>query len=65
MVTACHSPGRIVWVLRVEPSEFDVIVERLSRAGIKCETRIFEDRGSREVYALDPMGKTVEVYCED
>lgn len=53
------------WVLRVELDEFDPIVERLRGAGAKFETRIFEDRGLREVYAVDPMGKTVEVYCED
>ncbi len=53
------------WVLQVEPNGFDAIVERLRGAGTKFETRIFEDRGLREVYALDPMGRTVEVYSEE
>ena len=53
------------WVLRVEPTEFEAIVERLLNAEARFETRIFEDRRLREVYALDPMGKTVEVYCEE
>ena len=53
------------WVLRVEPHEFEGIVERLLNARVKFETRIFEERGLHEVYALDPMGRTVEVYCEE
>lgn len=52
------------WVLQVAPGEFDAIVDRLQAAGVKHETRTFEDRGLREVYALDPMGRTVEVYSE-
>ena len=53
------------WVLKVEASEFDSIVDRLRIVDAKFETRTFYERGLREVYALDPMGRTVEVYCED
>ncbi len=52
------------WVFQVAAGEFDNVVSRLQGQGVELQFRGEQGDAMREVYALDPMGKLVEVYCE-
>ena len=51
------------WVLQVAPDAFDRLLDRLPES-MPRQTRTSDDGTLREVFLMDPMGRTVEIYSE-
>ena len=52
------------WVLRIAPGAFDALLDRLAAHETDTQVRNAPDGRLREVFVMDPMGRTVEIYCE-